>query len=154
MNTAKNWQSLFWIKNNNEISKYYKKLVIDEKEITNQTHIKAICSSLLRVIIAHYHLPFFKYFASFQHFFLFFWKVSCMPLLSRIGPAYFRSQKRILWNSFQKTGTENCNRNGKIFQWCWYSKTLSKLSKRLWGRFNRKKFIQFSEKHAEWQISR
>ena len=64
---------------------------------------RTFSSSLLHVIIAHNHLPFFKIFSNFAHFcpnfqifcpfltffcpFLsFFWKLACMPLLSRKGP--------------------------------------------------------------------
>ena len=58
-------------------------------------------SNLLCAIMARNHLPFFKLFSSFVHFcpnfqifcsflpffFLsFFWKIACIPLLSRIGP--------------------------------------------------------------------
>ena len=31
---------------------------------------------------------------------------------------------------------QNYDRNGKIFQWCWYSKTIWKSSKIFWRRFN------------------
>ena len=61
---------------------------------------------------------------------------------------YFRTHKRVLENTFQKTETKYCNRNGKFFQWCWYSKTIWKSSKTFRGRFKRKEFIQFSKKHA------
>ena len=64
---------------------------------------RAFPSSLLCVILASNYLPFFKIFSNFVHFcsnfqifcpfltlfppFLpFFWKITCMPLLSKIGP--------------------------------------------------------------------
>ena len=60
---------------------------------------RVFSSSLLRAIIAHNDLTFFKIFSNIVHFcpdfqifcafltfFLpFFWKITCMPLLSRIG---------------------------------------------------------------------
>ena len=60
---------------------------------------RAFSSSLLCAIVAHNHLPFFKIFSNivhfcpnFQIFFLFltfflpfFWKITCMLLISRIG---------------------------------------------------------------------
>ena len=85
---------------------------------------RAFSSSLLRVIIAHNHLPFFKIFWNFVHFcpnfqifcscllvfnnFLpffcpFFWKFACMPLVSRIGPG------SSILNSFH--GFLKCNWN-------------------------------------------
>ena len=64
---------------------------------------RAFPSSLLCVILASNYLPFFKIFSNFVHFcsnfqifcpfltlfppFLpFFWKITCMPLLSKTGP--------------------------------------------------------------------
>ena len=60
------------------------------------TEDRAYSRSLLHAIIACYHLPVLKIFSNFGHFwpifqifcpFLhIFWKIACMPLLSRIGP--------------------------------------------------------------------
>ena len=63
---------------------------------------RTLSSSLLRAITARNHLPFLKIFSNFVHFcpnfqilcpffntFLpFFWKIACMPLLSRTDPGY------------------------------------------------------------------
>ena len=67
-------------------------------KITLQLPIRVYYNCLVHVIIAHNHVPFFKIFSNFVHFcpnfpifcpFLhFFWKISRMPLLSRIDPAY------------------------------------------------------------------
>ena len=59
---------------------------------------RAFSSRLLYEIVARNHVPFFKissnfvhfcpnfqFFAHFKHFFAFFWKITCMSLLSRIN---------------------------------------------------------------------
>ena len=45
-------------------------------------------SCFMHVMFTHMRLPFFKKFWYFYRFCPFFWKILCMPLLSRIGPEY------------------------------------------------------------------
>ena len=83
------------------------------------TVIRALSSSLLRAIITRNHVPFFKIFSNFvhfwanfqifcsffdlfKHFFPFFWKIAPMPLLSRIGPDdinYYLTDANMKWLS-------------------------------------------------------
>ena len=83
-------------------------------------------SSLLSAIISHNHLPFFKICSNFVHFcpnfhiffpFLlffniffffalfcpFFWKISCVSLLSRISPATANITSRNTWKTLQES---------------------------------------------------
>ena len=77
------------------------KSVVITKKKGKQYVSRAFSSSLLHAIMACNHLPFFKIFSNFVHFctkfqifcpfcsFLpFYWKIACMPLLSRIGPGW------------------------------------------------------------------
>ena len=86
------------------------------KLATSHSWGSTLSSSLLRAIIAHNHLRFFKIFLNFVHFWakfqtfhpflfffnifwgvflrLFFWKIAPIPLLSRISPVRLQNRFR------------------------------------------------------------
>ena len=85
----------------------YSNVLFTKFYFTPWHHCRAFSSSLLHAIISHNHLPFFKIFSNFVHFcwnfrilysfmplltfvypvLSFSWKILCMSLLSRKGPA-------------------------------------------------------------------